>query len=432
MKKQSDIQFKSSQEIKLFQEKRLAEELLYLQTHSAFYRRMFKAHHIDIAAIRTLEDLNRIPVTTKTDLQCCNEDFICVDKSEIIDYVTTSGTLGDPVTFVLTSGDLDRLAYNEYLAFTTAGCSSADVMQLMTTLDRRFMAGLAYYMGARELGAGVVRVGNGIPELQWDTINRIHPTFCMVVPSFLMKLIEYGDKCGIDYNASSIRKAICIGEALRNPDFTLNTLGQRIHEKWNTPILLSTYASTEMQSSFTECGCCRGGHHQPELIIVEFLDDENRPVAEGEAGEVTITTLGVRGMPLLRFKTGDICFHYTEPCACGRNTMRLSSILGRKGQMIKFKGTTLYPPALYDILDNIPGVINYVVEVYTNDLGTDEILIRVGSTDQGEEFSKRIKDLFRSRVRVAPSIVFEPAEYISKIQMPGMSRKTVKFIDLRG
>lgn len=432
MEKQSDIQFKSPAEIKLYQEKRLAEELLYLKNRSAFYRRMFETHHIDTGRVHTLEDLRRFPVTTKTDLQLYNEDFICVDKQEIIDYVTTSGTLGDPVTFVLTSGDLARLAYNEYLSFTTAGCTRKDIMQLMTTIDRRFMAGLAYYMGARDLGAGVVRVGNGIPELQWDTIQRIQPTFCMVVPSFLMKLIEYADKSGIDYNASSVRKAICIGEALRNPDFTLNTLGQRIHDKWSTPSLLSTYASTEMQSSFTECECCRGGHHQPELIIVEFLDDNNEPVREGEAGEVTITTLGVRGMPLLRFKTGDICYHYTGPCACGRNTMRLSSVLGRKGQMIKYKGTTLYPPALYDILDNIPGVINYVVEVYTNDLGTDEILIRVGANEHSEEFSKRIKDLFRSKVRVAPTIVFESAGYISKIQMPAMSRKAVKFIDLRG
>lgn len=432
MEKQSDIQFKSPAEIKLYQEKRLAEELLYLKNRSAFYRRMFETHHIDIGRVHTLEDLRCFPVTTKTDLQLYNEDFICVDKQEIIDYVTTSGTLGDPVTFVLTSGDLDRLAYNEYLSFTTAGCTRKDIMQLMTTIDRRFMAGLAYYMGARELGAGVVRVGNGIPELQWDTIQRIQPTFCMVVPSFLMKLIEYADKSGIDYNASSVRKAICIGEALRNPDFTLNTLGQRIHDKWSTPSLLSTYASTEMQSSFTECECCRGGHHQPELIIVEFLDDNNEPVREGESGEVTITTLGVRGMPLLRFKTGDICYHHTGPCACGRNTMRLSSVLGRKGQMIKYKGTTLYPPALYDILDNIPGVINYVVEVYTNDLGTDEILIRVGANEHSEEFSKRIKDLFRSKVRVAPTIVFESAGYISKIQMPAMSRKAVKFIDLRG
>lgn len=236
MEKRSDIQFRTPGEIKLYQEKRLAEELLYLKNHSAFYRRMFEKQHTDLKIIRTLEDLRRFPVTTKTDLQLYSEDFICVDKREVIDYVTTSGTLGDPVTFVLTSGDLDRLAYNEYLSFTTAGCTANDVMQLMTTLDRRFMAGLAYYMGARELGAGVVRVGNGIPELQWDTINRIHPTFCMVVPSFLMKLIEYGDKCGIDYNASSIRKAICIGEALRNPDFTLNTLGQKIHDKWSSPL----------------------------------------------------------------------------------------------------------------------------------------------------------------------------------------------------
>lgn len=431
MNKFSQIQFKSPQEIKLYQEYHLADELEYLNRHSAFYQRMFREEQIDITKIRTLEDLQQLPVTTKTDLQLYNDDFVCVDKKEIIDYVTTSGTLGDPVTFVLTSGDLDRLSYNEYLSFTTAGCTNRDIMQLMTTLDRRFMAGLAYYMGARELGAGVVRVGNGIPELQWDTIHRIHPTFCMVVPSFLIKLIEYAEANGIDYNHSSIRKAICIGEALRNPDFSLNTLGQRIREKWQTPLLQSTYASTEMQSSFTECEACQGGHLQPELIIVEFLDDNNQPVGEDEPGEVTITTLGVRGMPLLRFKTGDICYHYTTPCSCGRKTMRLSSVLGRKGQMIKYKGTTLYPPALYDILDMIPGVINYMVEVYTNELGTDDILIRVGSDMQTDAFAKQIKDLFRSKVRVAPTIQFASPDYVAKIQMPQMSRKPIKFIDLR-
>ncbi|MDR1202190.1 MAG: AMP-binding protein [Tannerellaceae bacterium] len=431
MHKFSEIQFKSPTEIKQYQETLLTEELEYLNRHSVFYQRLFKEENINISRIKTLEDLQKIPVTTKTDLQMHNSDFICVDKTEIIDYVTTSGTLGDPVTFVLTSGDLDRLSYNEYLSFTTAGCTNRDIMQLMTTLDRRFMAGLAYYMGARELGAGVVRVGNGIPELQWDTIRRIHPTFCMVVPSFLIKLIEYAEEHDVNYNASSIRKAICIGEALRNPDFSLNTLGQRIHEKWHIPILQSTYASTEMQSSFTECEACCGGHLQPELIIVEFLDDNNQVVSEGEAGEVTITTLGVRGMPLLRFKTGDICHHYTESCSCGRNTIRLSSVLGRKGQMIKYKGTTLYPPALYDILDNIPGVKNYIVEVYTNELGTDDILIRVGSDIQTDTFAKQIKDLFRSKVRVAPSIQFASPEYIAEKQMPQMSRKTIKFVDLR-
>lgn len=431
MKKNREIQFLPANEIEKYQEVRLSEALSYLQNYSAFYQKMFRENKIDIRKIKYIDDLRHVPLTTKTDLQTHNEEFICVEKSKIIDYVTTSGTLGDPVTFTLTSNDLDRLSYNEYLSFDTAGCTKNDILQLMTTIDRRFMAGLAYFLGARELGMGVARVGNGIPELQWDTINRIHPTCGMVVPSFLVKLVEFAEKNSIDHNTSSLKKCICIGESLRTPEFELNTLGKRIQEKWTSIQLFSTYASTEMQASFTECKHFCGGHLQPELIIVEFLDDNNNPVKEGEPGEVTITTLGVEGMPLLRFKTGDICYRYNEPCACGRNTMRLSSVLGRKGQMIKYKGTTLYPPALFDILDNIPNVKNYVVEVYTNELGTDEILIRIGSDDRSEVFAKEIKDLFRSKVRVAPAINFESAEYIAKIQMPPISRKAVKFIDLR-
>ena len=97
MNKNPEIQFRSPEEIKAYQESRLAEELLYLQNHSRFYQRLFQAHHIDIQQIKTIEDLQQIPVTTKTDLQLHNEDFICVSRDEIIDYVTTSGTLGDPM-----------------------------------------------------------------------------------------------------------------------------------------------------------------------------------------------------------------------------------------------------------------------------------------------------------------------------------------------
>ena len=111
MEKNPEIQFRSPEDIKSYQEEQLAKVLAYLQAHSKFYQQMFAEHHIDINQIKTIEDLQQIPVTTKTDLQLHNDDFICVDKEEIIDYVTTSGTLGDPVTFVLTSEDLDRLSY---------------------------------------------------------------------------------------------------------------------------------------------------------------------------------------------------------------------------------------------------------------------------------------------------------------------------------
>ena len=431
MIKDTTLHYKRPAEIKAFQEERLKEALAYLQEHSAFYRRMFESNNIDITAIKSIEDLAQLPTTSKQDLQSHNADFLCVSPTEVIDYVTTSGTLGEPVTFALTENDLQRLAYNEASSFIMTGCTKEDVIQLMTTIDRRFMAGLAYFLGARDLGCGIVRVGNGIPELQWDTIKRVKSTTCIVVPSFLMKMIEFAEKSGIDHNNSNLKSAICIGEALRTPDGELTTLGSKIHEKWPSLELFSTYASTEMQTSFTECVAHRGGHIPGDLIIVELLDDNNRPVADGEPGEVTITTLGVEAMPLLRFKTGDICIRISEPCSCGRNSARLSSVIGRKNQMIKFKGTTIYPPILFDILDNIPEVENYIVEVFTNSLGTDQIQIRIGSNNHSDAFVKQIKDIFRSKVRVAPDIQFESVELISRIQTPPMSRKVVKFFDLR-
>ncbi|MDR2038105.1 MAG: AMP-binding protein [Bacteroidales bacterium] len=427
-----EIETQPIEVIKRFQEQKLTDQLHYLQQKSKFYQRLFREQHIDISKIKTLEDLQYIPVTTKSDLQLYNHDFLCVEPHQITDYITTSGTLGEPVTFAATENDLERLAYNEAISFLGAGCTSKDVFQLMTTIDRRFMAGLAYFLGIRKMGASVVRVGNGIPELQVDSIRRFSSTVCIVVPSFLLKIIEYAESQGFDLNKSTLRKAICIGEPLRNTDYSLNTLGQRITEKWNTLSLHSTYASTEMGTSFTECKFGCGGHHHPELIIVELLDDHGRVVAEGEPGEVTVTTLGVEGMPLLRFRTGDICTYDTSPCACGLTTMRLGMVIGRKQQMIKYKGTTLYPPALYDILDNVEGISNYLVEVYTNEIGTDEILIRIGSVRKDEFFEKSIKDRFRAKLRVAPEISFEPPEYIHHIQNPQISRKPIKFFDRRG
>jgi phenylacetate-CoA ligase len=425
------IEFESKAEIGLFQNAELHKLLEYLLGKSRFYGRLFQAHHVDINNIKTISDLRQIPTTTKEDLQLHGEDFICVEKNRIVDYITTSGTLGEPVTFAMTDDDLNRLAYNECQGFKCANCTRDEVFQLMTTMDRRFMAGLAYFMGSRMLQAAMIRVGNGIPELQWDSIRRFSPTALVAVPSFLLNILDYAEKHGINHHESSVKKVICIGDSIRNTDFTSNTLGKKISERWPEIKLYSTYASTEMATSFTECEYGLGGHHHPDLIIVEFLDEADNPVRPGEPGEVTITTLGVEGMPLLRFKTGDICIAHEEPCQCGRNSIRLGPVIGRKKQMIKYKGTTLYPPALYDILDNIEQIKNYVVEIYTNQIGTDEILIRVGAENHSEAFEKSIKDHFRAKLRVAPSISFETVDYISSMQLPAMSRKPIKLIDRR-
>ncbi|MCX6328648.1 MAG: phenylacetate--CoA ligase family protein, partial [Bacteroidia bacterium] len=170
------IEKQSAREIRLFQEKALTNLLQYLKRNSGFYQSHFIKHAIKIDKIKNLADLLNIPPTHKEDLQTSAADFICVNHNKIIDYLTTSGTSGDPVTYAMTENDLKRLAYNEYLGFQCADCTKNEVFQLMTTIDRRFMAGMAYFLGSRRLKSAMIRVGNGIPELQWDTINRFSPT----------------------------------------------------------------------------------------------------------------------------------------------------------------------------------------------------------------------------------------------------------------
>ncbi|TDU43454.1 phenylacetate-CoA ligase [Gelidibacter sediminis] len=425
-----EIETKSAAEIKAFQETQLQLTLEYLSKNSPFYKRQFKTHQLSISEIQTLEDLTKIPVTTKDDLQQFNDDFICVPKSKIIDYVTTSGTLGDPVTYVLTDADLERLAYNEAISFACAGVSSGDTLQLMTTMDRRFMAGLAYFLGVRKMGAGIIRVGAGIPELQWDSIIKFQPTYLIVVPSFLLKMIEYAQQHDIELNTSGIKGAICIGEAIRNEDFTLNTLGKKITDHWNIE-LFSTYASTEMSTAFTECSAQQGGHLHPELIIAELLDEHNNPVKEGETGELTITTLGVEAMPLLRFKTGDMMTAHHDACSCGRNTLRLGPIAGRKKQMIKYKGTTLYPPAMQNVLNNFNELESFVIEISHNAIGTDEILIKIASHAPSEQLLGQIKDHFRAKLRVTPKLEWCDRKEIDALRFPKLSRKPILVIDKR-
>lgn len=426
-----DIEFESVEKINEFQNRKLQEALRYLEANSAFYQRMFKDNGIDIEQIQTIDDLVKLPFTEKKDLQLHNQEFLCVPSEKIVDYVTTSGTLGDPVTFGCTDNDLERLAYNEMKSFSCAGIKPGSIIQLMTTLDKRFMAGLAYFLGIRKLGASIIRVGNGMPELQWDTINRLKPDTIMCVPSFILRLIEYAEKNGIDYRGSSIKRIIGIGEGLRDQNFNLNLLGKRIKEKWDVS-LFATYSSTEMGATFSECPYGCGGHVHPELIIVEIIGDDNLPVKDGVVGEVVVTTLGVEGMPLLRFRTGDMSSKITTRCACGRNSFRLTPLVGRKNNMIKLKGTTIYPPAINDVLDNTPYVVNYVVIVQNSYAGTDEVVVKVGvASGQTFDIIKDLKDRFRSRIRVAPIVEVLSPEDVAKINNPANNRKPIKFIDRR-
>jgi len=408
----------------------LRKLIQYLTTHSPFYQERFQNNQTPSDQILNLADLHKLPFTSKNDIQERNWDFLCIPRHSIAEYTTTSGTLGRPVNIALSESDLQRLAYNESQSFRCAGGQAPDIYQLALTLDRQFMAGMAYYAGIRKLGAAVIRTGPGLSQMQWDTIHKLGTTCLVGVPSFLLNMAKWAREQGIDPSKSPVKRAICIGESIRKEDLSLNALGSQLREAWPLEYY-STYAATELQTAFTECAAGVGGHVQPDLAIVEILDEQGQPVPDGCAGEVVITTLGIEAMPLLRYRTGDIATLHSAPCSCGRNSKRLGPIIGRKGQMIKYRGTTLFPPAIFDLLNQFPGVTSYVVELSSGSYETDEILLHLFCPDDPETCERSLKELFQSRLRVIPQMVFHSqSEIEAMIQVPG-SRKPVRFIDRR-
>ncbi len=386
--------------------KALQTTVSYAFEFSPFYQRHLKGK---LSEGFSLEDYKQLPFTTKEDLSTHNDAFLCVPRNEIAEYVTTSGTTGEPVSLYLTKNDLQRLAKNEFDSLSLMGSTSHDIFQLLTTIDKQFMAGLAYYLGVQELGAGLIRIGPGVPQLQWNSILKNKPTRLIAVPSFIVALIDYAVENGIDYQNSSVEAVVCIGEPIRNDDLTYNTLGKRITDNWDID-LFSTYASTEMGAAFSECEAKQGCHLNEDLLFLEVLDENGQEVKHGESGEIVVTTLGVEGTPLVRYKTGDIATVYREKCSCGRTSPRLGPIIGRKKQMIKFKGTTIYPKAIYDVLEHFQEISCYKVLVNKDELGNDNITILLEKKLENQPVFNEIKALSKSKLRVVPKFDFIEAD----------------------
>jgi phenylacetate-CoA ligase len=394
------------------------ETFRYAKKNSPFYRELFRGRK----GVPRLQDL---PTVDKTVLSKRNLDFLCVPRQRIAEIVTTSGTTGKPLLWLLTEADVKRLAVNEKLSFGCAGLTPHDTVLVAVSLDRCFIAGLAYWQGLRELGCAVVRVGASSAMLVLEMIQRTQPTAIVAVPSFLRVITEKARATKFDLKNCSVKKAVCIGEPIRDSAFALNTSGRAIEAAWGAKVY-STYGVTELANSLCECNAGRGGHLHDEQLHVEILDDDGNILPDGEIGEVVATTFGVEAMPLIRYRTGDCAAMFSAKCRCGRTTPRLGPILGRKNQKLKFKGTSLFPSTLQAVLEE-SGVEKFVVVARRESELSDAIEVLVG----GGVKTAALRDALQARAKISPPIRRVSLAEIEKLQLPPDARKRRTFVDLR-
>lgn len=422
------LAFSEPETIRGVQESRLREHLAYATSRSPYYRRTLVNAGVGCSQF-TLERLPELPFTEKSDLEEHNDDFWAVPPERFVDIVFSSGTTGRPTRVMYTEHDLVRLAYNEERSFAGCGIVAGDAVLLTCTMDRCFVAGLAYFLGIRSLGAAAIRNGQSSLDSHAEVIIRLNPSVIVGVPSFLKTLGRFLQQKEIDPRKTGTSKLVCIGEPLRDRNLELLKIGRDLESIWQAE-LFSTYASSEIATTFCECTAQQGGHLHPDLAIVEIVGDDGAVLPPGTEGEVVVTPLSVEGMPLVRFKTGDTSFLIDEPCSCGRFSPRLGPILGRKKQMMKIRGTTLYPQAVHSVLQEMPAVSDYYM-VITSDHDLSDSLTIFAAVDHEDCTTDLIERTLQARLRVKSKVVIVDEKTIRQQVFPAESRKPVRLIDRR-
>lgn len=397
--------------------------------HSPWYSERLGEAGVQQGDVRSVEDLRGLPTTSKQELAEAGRRTWAVPDERVVDISTTSGTSGEPTLCPMTEADLQRLAENERLSFACAGVTSKDTVLLAVTLDRCFMAGLAYWVGQRALGSSVVRVGTGSPALLVDMVRRLRPSTVVGVPSFFQRVADWAQGEGVDLAESAVTRLVCIGEPVRDPDLELTPMAQRVARAWGAR-LHGSYGISELAASTCECQHGLGGHLHPSLLHVEILDEGDRPVAAGQLGEVVATPLGVEALPLLRYRTGDIATLIDEPCSCGLRTPRLGPIVGRKHQALKLKGTSVYPAAVQRVLDRFPELEGYVLVVRSDGALSDSLEVVLAHRGD-ERLLARLRQRLQGALKVTPSLRVASAQEIEALQQSGVGRKRRVFIDER-
>ncbi len=429
-KRYAYLQAAGREETAAEQARLLREHLAYAASSSPFYREQFREAGFDPGAVTRVEDIQSLPFTEKSDITGGNR-FYAAPSERITDICLTSATTGThPTVIPQTASDLARLAFNEELAFDMAGIKNTDTVLICAAVDKCFMAGLAYFLGLQKLGATAVRAGSSDAAHIWELSKVTGATAIVGVPSLMHRIGTFAVENGENPAESAVQKLIAIGEPTRDKDLNLLPVSGALEAMWSARIF-STYASTELATTFCECEHRQGGHLRPELNVIEIVDENGQPAADGTPGEVVTTPLGVTGMPLVRFRTNDISYIISEPCGCGRTTRRLAPVMGRKNQMLKYKGTTVFPNSIINALEGDPRFHTGYVEACRHPDGTDRLILYASLSDPSAG-SGWIRETLRARVRVVPEInLISRQEADNRVYQFRKKRKRIIFFDKR-
>lgn len=389
----------------------------------SYYGKLYREQ--GITGIRSQEDFEKLPFSSKDDLRNAYPLGIqAVPDEDVVRIHSSSGTTGKPVIIPYTAKDVDDWATMFARCYETAGITRLDRIQI-TPGYGLWTAGIGFQAGCEKLGAMAVPMGPGNTEKQLQMMIDLKSTVITATASYALLLAE-------EINKRHLKDQIHLKKGVIGSERWSEKMRSYIAKELGIE-LYDIYGLTEIYGPGIGINCEKeaGIHYWDDYIYIEIVDPKTGiPVADGEEGEIVITTLVKEGAPLLRFRTHDISRILPEKCSCGSPYPRIDIIKGRSDDMFKVHGVNMFPGQVEELLQNVDGVSSeYAITIAHDDDKNRDIMILMVEAEGRVDFEKTgktITGMFKSRIGVTPKVTVVPVG-----TLPRSEKKTKRVTDYR-
>ncbi len=396
---------------------------------SPFYGPRLQEAGVAAAGLRSLEDIRRIPFTTKDELRAHGLAMLTRPLADMVRLHASSGTTGQATVIYYTRRDIESWADLVARSLYATGMRATDVFQNMMGYGL-FTGGLGLHYGAERLGALTIPAGAGNSQRQLQLMQQFGATAIHIIPSYALYLLNTFAQHNLDPRDLPLRLAF-LGAEPHSED-----MRRRIETAYGLKAY-NSYGLSELNGPGVafECQEQNGMHVWEDAFLLEVLDPETlTPVGPGQPGELVFTNLTREGMPLLRYRSRDLAAYDDSPCPCGRTCKRLSRIIGRTDDMVIIKGVNIFPLQIDKVLMAMPEVgTHYLVELTRRDY-SDEMHVKVEVQQNFfqedlrylKQLQKRITEALKSELLVTPKV-----ELVEPNTLPRTEGKAQRVIDRR-
>jgi phenylacetate-CoA ligase len=417
-------------ELEQLQLERLESTLSRVQMNVPFYRKKFKEFSIDTDNIRSVEDLRKLPFTTKNDLRD-NYPYglFAVPLREVVRVHASSGTTGMSTVVGYTHNDINRWSNLVARILTAGGVSAEDVVQISFGYGL-FTGGFGLHYGAECVGASVIPMSSGNTGRQLKIMQDFKTTALVCTPSYALLMAETIFEKGININALSLKYGLFGGEPWSEK--MRNEIQDKLKIKATDNYGLSEIMGPGVAG---ECLEQNGLHINEDHFLVEIINpDTLEPVPPGETGELVVTTLTKEAFPVIRFRTRDLTRLITEPCPCGRTLTRMDRVRGRTDDMLIIKGVNVFPSQIESVLLEVEGTEPHYQIIIDRKGAMDHVSVLVEASEQifFDEMKQQTKliELIKSRIASELGISVE-VKLVEKKTLERSEGKAKRVIDNR-